>query len=35
MKLQLELKGLGVLGRGASSIMERLLEGYELSEARY
>ncbi len=35
VKLQLELKGLGVLGRGASSIMERLLEGYELSEARY
>ena len=31
-KLQLALKGLGVLGRGASSIMERLLEGYELSE---
>ncbi len=35
VKLQVELKGLGVLGRGASSIMERLLEGYELSEARY
>ena len=35
VKLQLELKGLGVVGRGASSIMERLLEGYELSEARY
>ena len=35
VKLQLALKGLGVLGRGASSIMERLLEGYELSEARY
>ncbi len=35
LKLQLELKGLGVLGRGASSIMERLLEGYELSEAQY
>ncbi|MEE2820651.1 MAG: LPS assembly protein LptD [Pseudomonadota bacterium] len=35
VKLLLELKGLGVLGRGASSIMERLLEGYELSEARY
>ena len=35
VKLQVELKGLGVLGRGASSIMKRLLEGYELSEARY
>jgi LPS-assembly protein len=35
VKLQVELKGLGVLGRGASSIMERLLNGYELSEARY
>ncbi|MEC8693839.1 MAG: LPS assembly protein LptD [Pseudomonadota bacterium] len=35
VKLQLELKGLGVLSRGASSIMDRLLEGYELSEARY
>ncbi|MEK9669583.1 MAG: LPS assembly protein LptD [Gammaproteobacteria bacterium] len=35
VKLQVELEGLGVLGRGASSIMERLLESYELSEARY
>ena len=35
VKLQVELKGLGVLGRGASSIMERLLEDYEPSEARY
>jgi LPS-assembly protein len=35
VKLQVELKGLGVLGRGASSIMERLLESYELSESRY
>ena len=35
IKLQLELKGLGVLGRGASSLMDRLLEDYELAEARY
>ena len=35
VKLQVELKGLGVLGRGASTIMERLLESYELSESRY
>ena len=35
IKLQVELKGLGALGRGASSIMERLLDSYEFSEARY
>ena len=35
VKLQVELKGLGALGRGASSIMERLLDSYEFSEARY
>jgi LPS-assembly protein len=35
VKLQLELKGLGALGRGASTLMDRLLEDYELSEARF
>ena len=35
VKLQVELKGLGTLARGASSIMERLLDSYEFSEARY
>ncbi len=35
VKLQFELKGLGVLGRGVSSIMDSLLEGYEFSEARF
>ena len=34
MKLQVELKGLGVLGRGTSSILERLREGYELFESQ-
>jgi len=35
VKLQLELKGLGALGRGASTLMDRLLEDYELSESRF
>lgn len=35
VKLQLELKGLGALGRSASNLLDRLLEGYELSESRY
>ena len=34
MKLQVELKGLGALGRGTSSILERLREGYELFESQ-
>ncbi|MEC8308315.1 MAG: LPS assembly protein LptD [Pseudomonadota bacterium] len=34
MKLQVELKGLGVLGQGTSSILERLREGYELFESQ-
>ena len=35
VKLQFELKGLGVLGRGVTSIMDSLLEGYDFSEARF
>ena len=35
VKLQFELKGLGVLGRRVSSIMDSLLEGYDFSEARF
>ena len=35
IKFQLEFKGLGATGRGGSTIMDRLLEDYELSEARY
>ncbi|MGB2024720.1 MAG: LPS assembly protein LptD, partial [Litorivicinaceae bacterium] len=35
VKVQVELKGLGALGRGTSKIMERLLEGYELSEPNF
>ena len=34
VKLQFELKGLGVLGRRVSSIMDSLLDGYDFSEAR-
>ena len=35
VKLQFELKGLGVLGRRVSSIMDSLLEGYDFSETRF
>ncbi len=35
VKVQLELKGLGALGQGASNLLDRLLEGYEASESRY
>ena len=35
LKLQLELKGLGALGRGTTNLLDRLLEDYEVSEARY
>ena len=35
VKLQFELKGLGVLGRGVTSIMDSLLEGYDFSKARF
>ena len=35
VKLQVELKGLGGLGSEASSLIKRLLESYEFSEARY
>jgi LPS-assembly protein len=35
VKLQLELKGLGALGRGTTNLLDRLLEDYEVSEARY
>ena len=34
-KLQVELKGLGTIGQGALSLMDRLLEGYELADSRY
>ena len=35
VKLQLELKGLGALGRGTANLLDRLLEDYEVSESRY
>lgn len=35
VKIQFEMKGLGALGNGVSSIIDRLMEGYEHSEARY
>ncbi len=35
VKLQLELKGLGALGRGTTNLLDRLLEDYEVSESRY